>query len=400
MSHVPRSLFQPFAIRNLSLRNRFVLPGMQRGWNANFAPLPKAGDFLGRCAEGGASLIISEGVAVDHPSATWQSKAACINEATAEVWEGTIERVHRAGAAMFIQLWHEGAIRLENRGGPDPSYPSLSPSGLTQRDKPNGRAATPSDLAELKDAYVRGALLAEQIGADGVEVSCAHGYLLDQFLWSETNVRTDAYGGPDAAARARFIAEIIREIRAATGEDFVISLRFSQWKEVDYEARIVESPEELGRLLDVLRGAGVDVFHVSTRRFRAPEWPSSDLGLAGWTRSLTDAPVIANGSVGLTLDVMKTFFTTEGIDQDFGDNLRELERRFLNSEFDMVSVGRSHIGDSEWVSKVASARFDEIRPFTRALLADLVEGWDTGVIGDAHDMDGAVLEREHASVTG
>ena len=177
--------------------------------------------------------------------------------------------------------------------------------------KPNGLAASLGDLEAIQDAFVRGARAAQQIGANGVEVHACHGYLLERFLWAETNRRTDGYGGDDIRARVRFPKEIVTAIRAAVGQDFVISFRFSQWKEVNYEARIAPTPEDLRVMLSELRSAGVDLFHASARRFWIPEWPGSDWGIAGWTKSFTDAPVIGVGSVGLDTDVMENFFGKE-----------------------------------------------------------------------------------------
>jgi 2,4-dienoyl-CoA reductase-like NADH-dependent reductase (Old Yellow Enzyme family) len=229
---------------------------------------------------------------------------------------------------------------------------------------------------------VRGALAAREIGAAGVEVHACHGYLLDQFLWAETNRRTDGYGGDDIRARVRFPAEIVAAIREALGEEFPISFRFSQWKEVNYNARIAPTPEELRTMLTILRAAGVDVFHASARYFCVPEWPDSDLGIAGWTKSMTDAPVIAVGSVGLDTDVMDNFFGKEA--KSTGETgLLELLRRFNNREFDLISVGRSLIGDWEWANKVREGRLSQIRMFTkRDVIGDLeVEGF----VAEAHE---------------
>ena len=126
----------------------------------------------------------------------------------------------------------------------------------------------------------------------------------------------------------------------------------------------------------------MDVFHASARYFWVPEWPDSDLGLAGWTKSMTDAPVIAVGSVGLDTDVMDNFFGKEA--KSTGEEgLRELLRRFNNREFDLISVGRSLIGDAEWVKKVRDGRLSEIRMFTkRDVIGDLeVEGF----VAEAHE---------------
>ena len=369
-------LFAPFTIGGLKLPNRFVMPGMQRQWCDNGRPLPRLAEYYRRRAEGGVGLIITESCAVDHPSSTQTPMFARITDATLDAWAECFTAVKDAGGHMFLQLWHEGAIRKEGGDGPYARYPSLSPSGLLSPGKANGRAATAEDLEAIQDAFVRGALAAQQIGADGVEVHACHGYLLDQFLWAGTNRRTDGYGGDDIRARVRFPAEIVAAIRRAVGPEFVISFRFSQWKEVDYDARVAPTPEDLRVMLAELRGAGADIFHASARRFWIPEWPDSDLGIAGWTKSLTDAPVIAVGSVGLDTDVMENFFGKEA--KSTGEaGFRELLRRFNQREFDLVSVGRGHIGDPDWVKKVAEGSFADIRLFTKKdVLGDLeVEGF-------------------------
>ena len=300
---------------------------------------------------------------------------------------------------MIIQLAHEGAIRVENSGGPAPEYPTLSPSGLTQRACPNGQAASLEQLDELRDAYVRSALLAKEIGADGVEIHCAHGYFLDQFLWIETNVRTDRYGGKTVAERARFIIEITEDIRKAVGPDFIITLRISQWKEVCYKARIVDTPEELGALIRNLEAAGVDVFNISTRYFHNPEWPERNprLGLAGWVRSYTQKPIIAVGSVGLSVDVMDTFFSTESIESHAEQSITALEHRLRENEFDLISVGRSCIGDPPFVSKVQAGNFGGIRAFTRKDLTFMAEHWKADRIADVHNRQ---LLKEVAPIVG
>jgi 2,4-dienoyl-CoA reductase-like NADH-dependent reductase (Old Yellow Enzyme family) len=153
------------------------------------------------------------------------------------------------------------------------------------------------------------------------------------------------------------------------------------WKEVNYNARITPTPQDLQAMLTILRTAGVDVFHASARYFWVPEWPESDLGLAGWTKSMTEAPVIAVGSVGLDTDVMDNFFGKEA--KSTGEaGLSELLRRFNNREFDLISVGRSLIGDPEWVNKVRDGRLSQVRMFTKKdVLGDLeIEGF----VAEAH----------------
>ena len=355
-------LLEPLRIRRLRLRNRFVMPGMQRYWCVDGAPDHRLRDYYRRRVLGGASLVISESCAIDHPSATKNPTFARISPATREAWRACVAGVHEAGGAMFLQLWHQGAVNYGGDADSNPAFVALSPSGLAHPGESFGQAATEADLDSLKRAFVRGALDAEDIGADGVELHSAHGFLLDQFLWPGTNVRTDRYGGPGITGRARFVAEVAAAVREATGPDFVISVRISQWKESDYDARIVEEPGQLGQLVRMLRAAGADLFHVSTRRFWTPEWDGSDLGLAGWVKSFTDAPVIAVGSVGLDIDVMASLSGQEARPTG-ASRIDELARRFRRGDFDLVSVGRSQIGDPEWVAKMTHKRISEIRGF-------------------------------------
>jgi 2,4-dienoyl-CoA reductase-like NADH-dependent reductase (Old Yellow Enzyme family) len=355
-------LHQPLRIRGLQLRNRFVMPGMQRYWCVDGAPDHRLREYYRRRVQGGAGLIVSESCAIDHPSATKNPTFARISPDTREAWRACAAGVHEAGGAMFLQLWHQGAVNYGGDAESNPNFVALSPSGIAHPGESFGRAATEAELASLKRAFVQGALDAAEIGADGVELHSAHGFLLDQFLWPGTNLRTDRYGGPAITDRATFVAEVAEAVREATGPDFVISVRISQWKESDYDARIVEEPGQLGQLVAMLRSAGADIFHVSTRRFWTPEWAGSDLGLAGWAKSFTDAAVIAVGSVGLDIDVMASLDGQEGRPTG-ASRIGELVRRFQRGDFDLVSVGRSQIGDPNWVTKMTDHRIPDIRGF-------------------------------------
>jgi 2,4-dienoyl-CoA reductase-like NADH-dependent reductase (Old Yellow Enzyme family) len=393
-------LFTPFELKGMTLRNRFVMPGMQRGWaEEDGAPSPRLADYYARRVEGGVSLIISESAAVDHPSATQQPPVVWITEDTLPAWARCVEAVRAAGGHMLIQLWHEGALRHEGGEGRYAHVPTLSPSGIVFGGKLNGRAATAEDLVSLRDAWVRSALIAQSVGAAGVEVHACHGYMLDQFLWPETNRRDDGYGGDDMRDRVRFPAEIVAAIRAACGPDFIISLRFSQWKEANYDAKVVRTQEELRTMLEVLRTAGADMFHASMRRFWLPEWEGSHLSLAGWTKRFTDAPVITVGSVGLDVDVMDNLLLGTEPRPTVEKSLRELVRQFAAREFDLVSIGRSVIGDPNWVNKVRDGRFAEIRPFQRADLGMEDMEFDASFVAEAHGLDPNVLNKRHRTPT-
>ena len=369
-------LLQPLRIGPLRLKNRFVMPGMQRAWCVDGAPDYRLREYYRRRALGGTALVVCEACAVDHPSAASNPMFARLDARTRDAWRACVDAVHAADGRMFLQLWHQGAVDT-GKAGPD--FTALSPSGLEKAGKSFGRAASAAELSQIIAAFARCAVIAREIGADGVEVHACHGYLLDQFLWPETNLRADQYGGPGIADRAAFPAAVVAAVRAAVGPDYPISIRISQWKEADYEAKIAASPAELGELVAILRAAGTDLFHVSTRRFWTPEWPESDLGLAGWVKSFTDAPVIAVGSVGLDIDVMATL-TGEEARPTGTSRIGDLVRRFERGDFDLISIGRSLIGDPDWVAKMRDGRGAEIRPFRRTDLQWL--SLSGAVVGD------------------
>ncbi len=201
------------------------------------------------------------------------------------------------------------------------------------------------------------------MGCDGVELHGAHGYLIDQSLWSATNERTDGYGG-DIEGRTRFAAEVVAACRRATAPDFPLFFRFSQWKLQDYGARPFPTPSDLERFLSVLVDAGVDVFDCSTRRFADPEFGGSDLSLAGWTRRLSGRPTMAVGSVGLDNDVVASLHGR--VESSGAAGLEVLDRMLGRGDFDLVGVGRALLADARWPLKIQAGC--PPRGFTRALL--------------------------------
>ena len=110
--------------------------------------------------------------------------------------------------------------------------------------RPRGRGLETDELHRLAQLYAQSAATAREVGFDAVELHGAHGYLLDEFFWARTNLRTDGYGG-SLAERTRFPAEVVAAVRAAVGADYPIIFRFSQWKGTDYAASIADDPTQL-----------------------------------------------------------------------------------------------------------------------------------------------------------
>lgn len=367
-------LFTPYKVGPLQLRNRFVMPGMQRALCSDGLLHPEMADYYARRARGGAALIIGEGCAVDHWSSNWNSQFPRTAPAALEQWQRCATLVHEAGSAMLLQISHPGALRTESHALPGSTGPALSPSGLYGPDKTNGSPASAEELDEILKSFVTAAWFARQAGMDGIELHACHGFFLDQFLWAETNHRADRFGGPGIEQRATYPCAIVAAIRAAMGPDFVIAFRLSQWKEVDYAARIADTPDELGRLLGLLENAGVDILHASGRRFFDPAFPAEDdCSLAGWCKRLSALPVITVGSVGLATDVMTELVGTQDAGLDLLDNLAELGARFDRDEFDLIAVGRNLIADPDWINKLRDGDLGSMRPFRKEDLGEALE---------------------------
>jgi 2,4-dienoyl-CoA reductase-like NADH-dependent reductase (Old Yellow Enzyme family) len=192
--------------------------------------------------------------------------------------------------------------------------------------------------------------------------------LPDQFLWQGTNQRSDHYGG-DLAGRARFAADLVRECRRQLGSTAVISFRLSQWKQLDYDARIARTPAELGLIVETLADAGVDLFHCSSRRYWEPAFDTDRLSLAGWVRKLSGRPSIAVGSVTLGNDFKSTAGKVSALPAPH--QIEDIERRLDAGEFDLIALGRALLANPDWVQLVQSGRASELKAFSKAHLETL-----------------------------
>ena len=367
MSH--ELLFRAIDLPNLSLRNRLVMAPMTRSKAAGGVLKQSNIDYYSRRAEGGIGLIISEGACINHAAASGYPDVPFIGrDDTLEGWKQLAATLKTFDTALMPQLWHVGGVR---KPGVEPGgkLPGYSPSGLAAPHKMVGKAMDLEDIEQTIQAYADAALQARQAGCAGVEIHGAHGYLIDQFFWSETNLRKDRYGG-DLQSRSTFAIEVIAAIRRAVGADFAISFRFSQWKQQDYSARLCQTPEELGRFVRPLAEAGVDIFHCSTRRFWEPEFEGSPLNLAGWVKQLTGKPTITVGSVGLNADFLPRS-GGEAFREAGAADLDELISRLHRDEFDLVGVGRALIANPDWANKVRDGRFSELEGFSQTMLGSL-----------------------------
>ncbi len=363
-----QALFQPFELGSLRLPTRVVMAPMTRSFSPNGVPTDAVVDYYRRRAAAGVGLIITEGTTVGHAAANGYPQVPRFYGEDALVgWKRVVDAVHAAGGRIVPQLWHVGNVRRLGTE-PDASVPGYGPMEKRKDGNVVVHGMTQQDIRDVIGAFAQAARDAKAIGMDGVEIHGAHGYLIDQFFWEGSNQRTDEYGG-SLANRSRFAVELVQAVREAVGPDFPIIFRFSQWKQQDYTARLVQSPEALGEFLAPLVEAGVDIFHCSTRRFWEPEFEGSDLNLAGWTRQLTGKPTITVGSVGLDGEFLQFMVKTDKVAQPAG--IEGLLERLDKAEFDLVAVGRALICDPEWAVKVREGRMEEILPFSREALKTL-----------------------------
>jgi len=360
-------LFQPGRIGSLAVKNRIVMAPMTRSLSPNGVPGPDVAAYYRRRAEGGVGLIVTEGTWVPHWSASDDPAAPRFygDDALAG-WKHVVDEVHAGGGLIIPQLWHVGQIFEEKTGASRGHL--VGPSGLTGgfgimptlTDEP----ATQQEIDEVIDAYAKAAVSAKDLGFDGVELHAGHGYLLDQFFWEQSNVRTDRYGG-NLAERTRIAVEIVGEIKRRTGGAFPVVLRFSQWKMHDFTAKLFSTPADLEGFLSPLIEAGVDAFHASQRRFWEGEF-GTELNLAGWAQKLSSKPGITVGSVTLKRDLIESF---GGPGSDAANNLPQLREMMTRGDFDFVAVGRALITNPTWPQKVRSG--EQIEAFAQSALAEL-----------------------------
>lgn len=356
-------LFTPLNIRGLTIANRFVMSPMTRSFCPGGIPGDDVAGYYERRADGGTGLIVTEAIGTDHPASIGDTGLGEDNlplfegPETVAAWKQVVDRVHARGGHIVPQLWHQGPMRM-----PSDLAPAFSPSGRYGDpataagyyiDKAEAISAAPmpvptdEEIADVVAGFGRAARDAVAAGFDGLAIHGAHGYLVDAFLWGETNRRSPPWGG-NAVERTRFAVELVKACRAEMGEDRPILFRFSQWKQQDFRAKLAETPQELEAILGPIADAGVDLFDASVRFFNTPAFPDhGDLTLAGWAKKLTGKLTGVVGGIGLSGG---KYDSDDAVSQA-SNNLGLLLRRFEKGEFDVASVGRAVLQDPNWVAK-------------------------------------------------
>jgi len=219
-------LFDPVTAGELSLSNRIVMAPLTRNRAPGAVPTAAMATYYRQRASAG--LIITEATAISHQGQGYADVPGLYAPEQVAGWQAVTGAVHQAGGRIVTQLWHVGRVSHDELqpGGGTPVAPSairantktvLIRDGVpTFVDTSEPRALAMDELPGIVDDYRRAALAAVEAGFDGIEVHAANGYLLDQFLKTGSNHRTDAYGG-SIENRARLLLEVMRTVTDAIG---------------------------------------------------------------------------------------------------------------------------------------------------------------------------------------
>ncbi|KIJ57786.1 hypothetical protein HYDPIDRAFT_103847, partial [Hydnomerulius pinastri MD-312] len=225
------ALFQPIQLGPLTLQHRIVLAPLTRfRAHASHVPGPQAPTYYAQRGSTRGTLLITEATFISHDAGGYAYVPGIYTDAQVEGWKKVTEAVHAQGSFIFLQLWALGrAADPAVLAAQDPPSPYVSASAVALK----GRSQAPRPLAGAEivayiGAYAEAARRAvHEAGFDGVEIHGANGYLIDQFLQTTSNTRTDRWGG-DEEGRTRFAREVVDAVVDAVGEDRV-GLRISPW---------------------------------------------------------------------------------------------------------------------------------------------------------------------------
>lgn len=327
-------LFTPIEISGITLPNRAIMGSMHTGLEEAKGGFQKMAEYFAARARGGVGLMITGGVAPNRQG--WVGPFSIKLTRRSEIKKHRIitDAVHKEGGRICMQILHAG------RYGYHPLC--VAPSAIKapiNRFKP--RALSGRGVERTIKHFVRCAKLAKEAGYDGVEVMGSEGYLINEFISSKTNKRTDQWGG-SYENRMRFPIEIVRRIREEVGENFILVYRLSMLDLVDEGS----SWDEIKQLAVAIEKAGASVINtgIGWHEARIPTIATMvpRAGFAWVTKKLM-------GSVTIPL------ITTNRI------NMPEVAEKVLNEGCaDMVSMARPFLADPDIIAKAKEEKADEI----------------------------------------
>ena len=259
-----KKVFEPGKIGNLELKNRLVVSAMSSHMgNPDGTPNETVNAYLVAKVKGGWGLIFTEDLGITADAGSDPVVGSLWNDDQVPAWTETVRQVHAAGGLMGAQLYHAGRQRSLKAYD---TYP-VAPSALKEPAVPHvPRALTVEEIHGLVAAFGAAAARAKKSGFDCVEIHGAHGYLINQFMSTFSNKRTDEYGGT-LENRMRFALEVVDAVRAAVGPDYPILFRFNT---CDYVEGGIELPEAIV-MAKMLEEAGVDALHCTQGMFASKQ---------------------------------------------------------------------------------------------------------------------------------
>ena len=327
-------LLEPLDLGFTTLRNRVVMGSMHTGLEDRARDLDRLATYYAERARGGAGLIVTGGFAPNLEGTLYPGGSALVTSRQARRHRRITDAVHREGGKIALQILHAGRYAYHPA--------SVAPSRLKAPITPfTPRALSTRGVERTVRAYARCARLAREAGYDGVEIMASEGYLLNQFLAPRTNQRTDRYGG-SAENRRRLPVEVVRAVREAAGEDFVVVYRLSMldlvpdgqsWDEVVALAREVEAA---GATI-INTGIGWHEARVPTIVTSVPRGAFTQV--TAKLRPEVSVPVVASNRITMP---------------DLA------EQTLAEGSADLVSMARPFLADPEWVRKAEQDRADEI----------------------------------------
>ncbi|GAA2144732.1 alkene reductase [Glycomyces algeriensis] len=328
-------LFSPARLGALDLPNRVVMPPMSRNRAAaGGVPTPLMAEYYAQRATAG--LIVAEASSPSQVGYTYPDIPGIFTDSQVDGWRQVTDAVHAAGGRIFLQVEHGGRIGHPDTSGLIPLAPSAIPlPGYIHTPNGHGEPPVPREMskADLQDTladFTAAARNAIRAGADGVEVHAANGYLLNQFLATSTNHRTDEYGG-SVAGRIKFVVEVVEAVAAAIGPERT-GLRLSPGN--PHNGIDVDDADELfPALLDALAPLGLAYLHLAY---------ASPTPLFAAIRERWQGILIANPSNPEASEA-------DPIPADGGLAAAE---RILDAGADLVALGRPFIANPDLVERL------------------------------------------------
>ncbi len=336
------TLFSPFRIGRLELKNRIVMPPMATNFaGADGLVNDRHIAYYEKRANGGVGYITFEHTGVLKEGQASANMTLIDSDEKVAPFRKLVEAIHRTGGKIVIQINHAGRQTSSTITGSQIVAPSAIPCPV-RREMP--RALSQKEIQQIVEAFVQAARRVQETGADGVEIHMAHGYLLDQFLSPFSNQRKDEYGG-NTERRMRAPCEVLRAVRNQVGSDFPVICRLSADEYVEGGLRLEESKE----IAKALEKNGASALHISACVAAS--------GYLNHPPYYVEEGVFAHLAQGIKSVVRLPVITVGRI------RTPELANRILEDEkADLISMGRALIADPALPLKACQGKTEEIIP--------------------------------------